>query len=159
MNWITEIMNPRWMMKFTSSELRMYDSRPCQNNSVFRSRNSLIEKSAASAACIPSFPTMPTPTSAAWIMPTSFPPSPMPSTASLNCLWRLTPAVSSFFWLGEQRQQMMVGICMAVRKKSSESSCCSSTKESVLLSMSGTWLGFSLTFSQCRPKDSSSAAS
>lgn len=124
---MTEMMKPRWMMKFTSSELRMYDSRPCQNSSVFRSRNSLIEKSAASAACIPSLPTIPTPTSAAWIIPTSLPPSPMPSTDSLACLCFFTPAVSSFFWLGEHLQQMMVGICMAVRKKSSATSSFSST--------------------------------
>jgi hypothetical protein len=36
----------------------------------------LIEKSEAKAACIPSFPIIPIPTSASRIIPTSFPPSP-----------------------------------------------------------------------------------
>jgi hypothetical protein len=79
-----------------------------------------MEKSAASAACIPYLPTIPIPTSAACIIPTSLPPSPIPRTASLGCLLRLTPSVSSFFWLGEQRQQITVGMSIAVTKKSSD---------------------------------------
>ena len=62
---ITEIMNPLWMMKLASSELRIYDSLPCQNSKVLISLNYLIEKSAAKAACIPYLPKMPIPTSAA----------------------------------------------------------------------------------------------
>jgi hypothetical protein len=80
-NWITEIINPRWIIKFTRREVLLYDSLPCQNNSVFKSLNYFIEKSAARAACIPYLPMIPTPTSAACIIPTSFPPSPMPKTA------------------------------------------------------------------------------
>jgi len=37
--------------------------------------NFIIEKSDASAAYLPSFPSIPIPTSADWIIPTSFPPS------------------------------------------------------------------------------------
>lgn len=37
----------------------------------------MIEKSLANAAYFPSFPTIPIPTSAAYIIETSFPPSPM----------------------------------------------------------------------------------
>ena len=39
-----------------------------------------IEKSLASAAYLPSFPSIPIPTSAHYIMPTSFPPSPTAAT-------------------------------------------------------------------------------
>jgi len=80
------------------------------------SLNYFIEKSAARAACMPSFPTIPMPTSAAWIIPTSFPPSPIPNTASLSFLHLLTPYVNNFFWLGEQRQQTTVGIFIEVSK-------------------------------------------
>ena len=73
-----------------------------------------MEKSAAKAACMPYFPTMPMPTSAAWIIPTSFPPSPIPKTAYLSFLHLLTPSVKSFFWLGEHRQQTTVGNFIAV---------------------------------------------
>jgi hypothetical protein len=87
---------------------------------------------------MPYLPTMPTPTSAAWIMPTSLPPSPIPNTAYLGCLCRLTPSVSSFFWLGEHRQQMTVGINMAVWKKSFARSVSYSTNPIVLPSMMST---------------------
>lgn len=81
-NWITDIMNPLWIIKLAKRDVLLYDNLPCQKRRVFKSRNSIIEKSAAKAACIPYLPTIPTPTSAAWIIPTSLPPSPIPNTAS-----------------------------------------------------------------------------
>lgn len=135
-------------MKLASSELLMYDSLPCQKIRVFRSLNYFIEKSAAKAACIPYFPTIPIPTSAAWIIPTSLPPSPIPKTDSLLFLCFFTPAVNSFFWLGEHLQQIMVGIFIAVMKKSFDSSSLYKTYVSVLPSMMRIWLRFSLTFYQ-----------
>ena len=117
-NCIAEIMKPLWIMNEPNKDDLWYESLPCQNNNVFRSLNSFTEKSAAKAACIPSFPTIPTPTSAAWIMPTSLPPSPIPKTASFFCLHFWTPAVRAFFWLGEHLQQMIVGNFIAVSKKS-----------------------------------------
>lgn len=108
-SWITDIMKPRWMMKLASKELLTYESRPCQKSSIFKSLNYFIEKSAAKAACIPSLPTMPIPTSAAWIIPTSFPPSPIPKTDDLLGVFALTPAVKTFFWLGEHLQHIIAG--------------------------------------------------
>jgi hypothetical protein len=67
----------------------------------------MMEKSAASDACLPSLPTMPTPTSAAWIMLTSLPPSPMQHTRFPE--WALTRYASSAFWMGDTRQAMTVG--------------------------------------------------
>jgi hypothetical protein len=48
---------------------------PCHSKRIFRYLNFIIEKSEAKAACFPSFPSIPIPTSAYYIMPTSFPPS------------------------------------------------------------------------------------
>ena len=52
-------------MKEASRDDRWYESLPCQKSKAFRSLNSLIEKSAARAACIPYLPTIPIPISAA----------------------------------------------------------------------------------------------
>ncbi len=85
------------MINEASKALLLYESLPCQSNKVFTFLNSMIEKSAASAACLPYLPIIPTPTSAAWIIPTSLPPSPIPKTAYLGNLWLLTPLVSVLF--------------------------------------------------------------
>jgi hypothetical protein len=58
----------------------LYAKRPCQRSRVATCLNLSIEKSEANAAYFPSFPTMPTPTSAAYIIATSFPPSPIDKT-------------------------------------------------------------------------------
>lgn len=84
-------MNPLWIMKEAKRADLLYDSRPCQRSNVFIERNYRIEKSAANAACLPYFPTIPIPTSASWIIPTSFPPSPIPKTAYFYFLNSLTP--------------------------------------------------------------------
>lgn len=70
-----------------------------------------MEKSEAKAACLPYFPTIPTPTSAYCIMPTSFPPSPIPKTSFPVCY--LTPLVITAFCVGETLQQMTAGAYVA----------------------------------------------
>jgi len=85
------------MTNWPRREERLYELRPCHSinlgthstagqASVVASErpahretklNCVIEKSAASDACLPSLPTMPTPTSAARIIATSLPPSPI----------------------------------------------------------------------------------
>mmetsp|Transcript_13669 Transcript_13669/g.47220 ORF Transcript_13669/g.47220 Transcript_13669/m.47220 type:complete len:372 (-) Transcript_13669:1755-2870(-) len=67
-----------------------------------RKRNWAMAKSDAITACMPSWPLIPTPTCAAWIMPTSLAPSPMPSVVRPDCF---TSAVTCAFWMGETRQQ------------------------------------------------------
>ena len=58
----------------------LYANLPCHNNNTARYLNFNIEKSLAKAAYFPSLPTIPTPTSAAYIIATSFPPSPIDRT-------------------------------------------------------------------------------
>ena len=53
------------MIKLANNADLLYESRPCHNSNVFMYLNFIIEKSAAKAACLPYFPTIPTPTSAA----------------------------------------------------------------------------------------------
>jgi hypothetical protein len=72
-----------------------------------KSLNFKIEKSLAKAACLPYFPTIPTPISATWIIPTSLPPSPIPNT-SLP-VWFFTPVVTIAFWVGLTLQQITAG--------------------------------------------------
>jgi len=143
------MMKPLCMMKLANNADLLYDRRPCHNKSVKTFLNFRIEKSAANAACLPSLPTIPTPTSAAWIMPTSFPPSPIPRTADF-CplgLFNFTPSVRVLFCRGEHLQQITLGIFMAFKKKSLLLSLSSRTNAKVLPSMINTLLRFCLTFS------------
>lgn len=64
-----------------------------------RFQNSIIEKSDAIDACMPSLPLMPTPTLAALIIPTSFPPSPMQHTILLYLVFSIS--ATSAFYLGD----------------------------------------------------------
>lgn len=59
--WMTEMMSPRWITNCASLAERLYELRPCQTSSLVRKLNWVMEKSAASDACRPSFPTIPTP--------------------------------------------------------------------------------------------------
>lgn len=58
---MTEMIKPRWMTNWASLAERRYELRPCQSSSFVRWLNCVTEKSAASEACLPSLPTMPTP--------------------------------------------------------------------------------------------------
>ena len=88
---MTEMINPLWMTNYDNAADLLYDNLPCHNNSSHRWENWEIEKSAASDAYIPSFPTIPIPTSASWIIATSFPPSPTEAVQRLvNCFIFLT---------------------------------------------------------------------
>lgn len=66
-----------------------------------RFQNSMIEKSEAIDAYIPSLPLIPTPTLAAFIMPTSFPPSPMQQTILLYFVFKIS--ATSAFYLGDNQ--------------------------------------------------------
>lgn len=59
------MMKPRWIMKLANKADRLYESLPCQSSKACTFLNLSIEKSAANAACLPYFPTIPIPTSAA----------------------------------------------------------------------------------------------
>jgi len=69
--------------------------------------NSSTEKSEASAACLPSFPTIPTPTFAHYIMPTSFPPSPTLMTRFPEYFFK--SLVTSAFYFGAHLQHTTAG--------------------------------------------------
>ena len=71
------MINPLWITNYASKEDLLYDNLPCHSTNFFKCPNSVIEKSEASEAYIPSFPTIPIPTSASKIIPTSLPPSPI----------------------------------------------------------------------------------
>ncbi len=79
MPYITDIISPLCITNYDNTADLLYDNLPCHSNSFLRCPNSVIEKSDANDACIPSFPTMPMPTSASSIIPTSLPPSPTPA--------------------------------------------------------------------------------
>ncbi len=74
----------------------------------------MIEKSEASEACFPSLPTIPIPTSADWIMPTSFPPSPIQAT--LNPENFFTSSVMIAFCVGKHLEQITAGALVAASK-------------------------------------------
>jgi len=74
----------------------------------------MIEKSAAKEAYIPSLPTIPKPTSAAWIIATSFPPSPTQATRILVKVFKFYATTA--FCVGEQRQMHTVWVALATSK-------------------------------------------
>ncbi len=67
--------------------------------------------SEAKAAWLPYLPTIPKPIDANWIIPTSFPPSPIPAT--IEPVKSLTFSVIKAFWVGKQRQHMTAGAFLA----------------------------------------------
>jgi len=82
--------------------------------------NSSILKSAASEAYLPSLPTIPTPTFASNIMPTSLPPSP-----TLHVLLPVnSPILTTIiaFYVGEHRQTQTDGAIVAALKNLSSRS-------------------------------------
>ena len=77
-----------------------------------------MEISEANAAWLPSFPTIPKPIDASWIIPTSFPPSPIPAT--MAPVISLSFSVMKAFCVGKQRQQMTAGAFLAVSKNNED---------------------------------------
>ena len=67
---------------------------------------------------MPSFPTIPMPTFASRIIPTSFPPSPIPAT--MAPVISLSFSVMNAFCVGRQRQQMTAGAFLAVSKNNED---------------------------------------
>lgn len=82
---------------------RSYDQNPWIRSSFSRNLNRDNVKSEAITACIPSCPEIPTPTSAIWIIDTSFAPSPIANV--LKCNSSLTIFTRKAFCRGVERQQ------------------------------------------------------
>lgn len=101
--WITEIISPLWNTKLLILAVRLYDRRPCHKISILIALNCVIEKSAAKLAYFPSFPSIPIPTCAAYIIPTSFPPSPIEQILLFVNFYKLSTI--SVFYVGDTRQQ------------------------------------------------------
>jgi hypothetical protein len=59
------ITKPRCITNYAITDVLLYANLPCQSNNTAKCLNLRIEKSLAKAACLPSLPTIPTPTSAA----------------------------------------------------------------------------------------------
>lgn len=74
-----------------------------------------MEKSEANAAYFPSFPTIPTPISAAWIIATSLPPSPIER--QTFPVYSLMASVTRAFWVGEHLQHTTAGAAHDTYKK------------------------------------------
>ena len=72
-----DITKPLCITNWAITEDLLYANLPCHKRRGLISLNFKIEKSLAKAAYFPSLPIIPTPTSAAWIIATSFPPSPI----------------------------------------------------------------------------------
>lgn len=70
------MMRPLCITNCESTADLLYESLPCQSINLLKYENWLIEKSLANEACLPSLPTIPIPTFASRIIPTSLPPSP-----------------------------------------------------------------------------------
>eukprot|EP00961_Rhodomonas_salina_P253669 3428271-Rhodomonas_salina.1 len=85
------------------SSLSDLEYRPWTDSNRFKSLNSPIEKSEDRDACMPSFPMIPTPTSAERIIGTSFPPSPIASEILFNRF--ITSVTTSAFCTGAHRAQ------------------------------------------------------
>ena len=76
--------------------------------------NFKIEKSEELAAYLPSFPSIPIPTSAYCIIPTSFPPSPIQAVTFF--VYFLIQSVIYAFYVGEQRQHTTDRDLVAIEK-------------------------------------------
>jgi hypothetical protein len=99
--------NPLCIINYDNKALLLYDNLPCHNNRIFSALNLSTEKSEAKAAYLPSFPSIPIPTSADYIIPTSLPPSPI--VATTNPEYFFNNSVITVFWVGEHLQQITDG--------------------------------------------------
>lgn len=79
--------------------------------------NLVIEKSEANAAYLPSLPSIPIPISAYYIIPTSFPPSPIQATTYL--VYYLNPSAILAFCVGEHLQHTTELALPAIEKNNS----------------------------------------
>ncbi len=89
----------------------LYDKRPCQRISLLKNENYVILKSDARLACFPSFPTIPIPTFASNIIPTSLPPSPT-AAVRLPVYWFIFFTISAFY-VGLHLQTHTLGAIVA----------------------------------------------
>ena len=115
---MTEMIRPLWNTNYDKMEDLRYESLPCHRTSFPRWLNSVIEKSEAREACMPSLPSIPIPISASKIMPTSLPPSPI-AAILLPPVYPFKSYVTSAFWVGEHLQIQTHAAWIAILKKSS----------------------------------------
>jgi hypothetical protein len=73
------MISPRWITNWDNAAALLYAFLPCHNKICLVYLNYFMEISEANAAWLPSFPTIPNPIDASCIIPTSFPPSPIPA--------------------------------------------------------------------------------
>ena len=97
------------------TDVLLYANLPCHSSNGPMCLNLRIEKSDAKAAYIPSLPTIPTPTSAAYIIATSFPPSPIER--HIFPVYNLIASVTSAFYVGEHLQHTTAGAAHDTIKK------------------------------------------
>ena len=74
----------------------------------------MMEKSAAREACIPSFPTIPIPTSPTYIIATSFPPSPTQAILFLEYCYIFAATIA--FYVGLHLHMQTEGAFFAISK-------------------------------------------
>lgn len=113
---MTLMTSPRWKTNYErTADLRQLNL-PCHRINFLRCPNSLRLKSEANEACIPSFPSIPIPTSASRIIPTSLPPSP---TAAIRLpVYFLINIATYAFYVGEHLQTQTQGALVATLKNS-----------------------------------------
>ena len=111
------MIKPRWITNWPSTAERLQLSLPCQRINLRKCLNSSIEKSLAREACFPSLPTIPTPTFASRIIPTSLPPSPTEQVLFPVNSPILT--VTRAFYVGLHLQTQTEGAKVAALKKRS----------------------------------------
>jgi hypothetical protein len=113
------MIRPLWMTNWERTADRLYESLPCQRINLRKYWNSFIEKSEAKDAYLPSLPTIPTPTFASKIMPTSLPPSPI-AQVLLPVIYEIFLVIVAF-WVGEHLQTQTLGDLVASMKNLSSS--------------------------------------
>lgn len=112
------MIRPLWITNWLKAAALLYAFLPCQSSKCLAYLNSNMEISEARAAWLPSFPTIPNPIEASWIIPTSLPPSPIPAT--IDPVKVFTLSVINAFWVGKHRQHITAGAFLATSKNNEE---------------------------------------
>ena len=108
------MIKPLYIINYAKHALLLYESLPCQRRRAFKCLNFKIEKSEELAAYLPSFPSIPIPTSAYCIIPTSFPPSPIQAVTFF--VYFLIQSVTYAFYVGEHLQHTTDRDLVAIEK-------------------------------------------
>ncbi|CAD8130722.1 unnamed protein product [Paramecium sonneborni] len=114
MVYIDAITNPLCITNQAITAVLIYTNLPCHNNKTAKCLNFSIEKSLAKAAYFPSLLIIPTPTSAAQIIATSFPPSSIDSSVFQVC--SLINSDTNAFYVGKHLQYTTARALQAIWK-------------------------------------------